>query len=238
VHGEQRVSTHELLTVRLGVPVTDRACRRLRRVMRELGWHGPRLMRWGKQTLKGYWRYPTVSLPAIVPEQPVAEVATAERETLAPELERVTLLGLQKLEQILRIPTDRGDGNLLRAQTAAAGLAVNAQLRADQARMKQVPRRDMMERIIAMVKEEEAKLAELRKGEDRAAAPRNIVGPSSCAEDLPAPDTTIAPNTRPKSVLCSKYVVGGFQPEVVFRLNYFFRRPLELSAQYLKKKAQ
>ena len=40
-----------------------------------------------------------------MPEEPVAEVATVERETLAPELERVTLLGLQKLEQILRLPT-------------------------------------------------------------------------------------------------------------------------------------
>ena len=27
VRGEQRVTTHELLTVYLGVPVTDRACR-------------------------------------------------------------------------------------------------------------------------------------------------------------------------------------------------------------------
>jgi hypothetical protein len=43
----------------------------------------------------------------------VAEVETTERETLAPELERVTWLGLQKLEQILRLPADRGDGNLL-----------------------------------------------------------------------------------------------------------------------------
>jgi len=86
VRGEQRVTTHELLTVHLGVPVTDQACRRLRRVMRELGWHGPRLMRWGKKTLHGYWRHPTVGLPAVVPEEPVA---TAERETLAPELERV-----------------------------------------------------------------------------------------------------------------------------------------------------
>ena len=144
MHGEQRVATRELLT-QLGVPVTDQACRRLRRVMRGLGWHGPRLMRWGKKTLKGYWRYPTVGLPAIVRQEPLAEVATVERETLAPELERVTLLGLQKLEQILRIPTDRGDGNLLRAQTAVAAAAVNAQLRADQARMKQVRGKDIME---------------------------------------------------------------------------------------------
>ena len=45
VRGEERVSTHELLTVHLGVPVTDRTCRQLRRVMPELGWRGPRLMR-------------------------------------------------------------------------------------------------------------------------------------------------------------------------------------------------
>jgi len=196
VRGEQRVATHELLTVHLGVPVTDRACRRLRPVMRELGWHGPRLMRWGKKTLKGYWRHPTVGLPAIVREEPVAEAATVERETLAPELERVTWLGLQKLEQILRLPTDRGDGNLLRAQTAAAGLAVNVQMRVDEAKMRQVPRRDIMERIKVMMAEEEAKLAELRKGEDRAAPRTEIVDPSACAEDsgidiLPAPDAKV-----------------------------------------------
>ena len=161
VRGEQRVSSFELLTVHLGVSVTDHACRRLRPVMRELGWRGPRLMRWGKKTLKGYWRHPTVGLPAIVQEEPAAEVATTERETLAPELERVTLLGLQKLEQILRIPTDRGDGNLLRAQTAAAGLAVNVQMRVDEAKMKQVRRGDIMERIITMMKEEKARLERL-----------------------------------------------------------------------------
>jgi AAA+ superfamily predicted ATPase len=104
----------------------------------------------------------------VVQEEPVVEVATTDRETLAPELERVTRLGLQKLEQILRIPTDRGDGNLLRAQTAAAGLAVNAQLRADETRMKQVGRRDVLERLLAMIAEEKAKLAEeerLERGE-------------------------------------------------------------------------
>ena len=164
VRGEQRVTTHELLTVHLGVPVTDQACRQLPRVMRELGWCGPRLMRWGKKTLHGYWRHPTVGLPAVVREEPMAE----REDSLAPELEQVTRLALQKLDQILRIPTDRGDGNLLRAQTAAAGLAVNAQLRADEAKLKQAPRGDMMERIIAMLKEEKAKLAEedrLKRGE-------------------------------------------------------------------------
>jgi hypothetical protein len=36
VRGEQRVSSRELLA-HLGVPVTHRACRRPRRVMRDLG---------------------------------------------------------------------------------------------------------------------------------------------------------------------------------------------------------
>jgi hypothetical protein len=106
-------------------------------------WRGPKLMRWGEKTLHGYWRHSTVGLPAIASsagtqEEPAAEIATiGEEGSLAPELERVTRLGLQKLEQVLRIPTDRGDGNLLRAQTAVAGIAVNAQLRADETRLQQ-----------------------------------------------------------------------------------------------------
>ena len=86
MRGEQRVTTHELLTVHLGVPVTDQACRRLKRVMRELAWRGPRKMRWGKRTTNGYWWHPTVGLPAIVREQPAAEVTTIGEGTLAPEL--------------------------------------------------------------------------------------------------------------------------------------------------------
>jgi hypothetical protein len=71
--------------------------------------------------LKGYWRHRTVGLPAIVQQEPVAEAATAEPETLAPELEAVTRLGLKKIAQILALPTDPGDGNILRAQTFRGG---------------------------------------------------------------------------------------------------------------------
>ena len=182
VRGEQRVTTHELLTKHLGVPVTDPACRRLRRVMRGLGWHGPRLMRWGRKTLKGYWRHPTVSLPAVIQEKPVAEV-TAERESLAPELAAATRLALEKMTQILKIPTDRGDGNLLRAQTAAAGLAVNAQLRADETKMKQVRGTDdVFERIKVIIAEEEALAEERRKLRERE-------GLAAARADMPTRDT-------------------------------------------------
>ena len=136
VRGEQRVTTHELLTVHLGVPMTDQNGRRLRRVMRDLGWRGPRRMRWGKRTTNGYWRHATAGPPAVV-QEPVKE-ASVEKGTLATELEAVTRLGLQKLDHILRLPTDPGNGNILRAQTTAAAAAVNAQLRADESKMKQV----------------------------------------------------------------------------------------------------
>ena len=68
----------------------------------------------------------------------------------------MTWLGLQKLEQILGIPTDRGDGNLLRAQTAAAGLAINAQLRADETRLRHRAV-DRLSELLERVAEEERK---------------------------------------------------------------------------------
>jgi hypothetical protein len=170
VHGEQRITTHELLTVHLGVPVTDQNGRRLRRVMCDLGWRGPRRMRWGKRTTNGYWRHPTAGLPAVVQEEPVME-ASAEKGTLAVELEAVTRLGLQKLDHILRLPTDPGNGNVLRAQTAAAATAVNAQLRADETKMKQVQKGDVMARLLEIMKIEEAKLMEMDRAKGHTVLP-------------------------------------------------------------------
>src|SRR6516225_7084684 len=160
VRGEQRITTHELLTVHLGVPITDQNGRRLRRVMHDLGWQGPRRMRWGKRTTNGYWRHPTVGPPAVVQEEPVVE-ASVEKGTLAIELEALTRLGLQKLDHILRLPTDPGNGNILRAQTTAAATAVNAQLRADETKMRQVQKGDMIARLLEMMEIEQAKLIEM-----------------------------------------------------------------------------
>jgi hypothetical protein len=222
VRGEQRVSTQELFS-KLGVPITDPASRRLERVMHDLGWRGPKLIRWGEETTRGYWRHPTVGLPAIaasagMQEEPVAEIEKpGEEGSLAPELEWVTGLALQKLDQILRIPTDRGDGNLLRAQTAAAGIAVNAQLKADETKMKQARRGDVLERLLKLMAEEKAKLAERRKGGERegpAGACADIVGPSTCAEDsginiTPAQDASDR-SRRPDQLLHFRPAGGGW----------------------------
>jgi hypothetical protein len=158
VRGEQRITTHELLTVHLGVPVTDQNGRRLRPLMHDLGWRGPRRMRWGKRTTNGYWRHPTAGPPVVV--QDVME-ASVEKNALPNELEAVTRLGLQKLDHILRLPTDPRNGNILRAQTTAAATAVNAQLRADDTKMKQVQKADMLARLLEIMAAEEAKLMEM-----------------------------------------------------------------------------
>jgi hypothetical protein len=164
VRGEQRIATHEPLTVHLGVPITDQNSRRLRPVMHGLGWQGPRRMRWGTRTTNGYWRHPTAGPPAIMQREPVLD-ASDEKDTLAIELEAVTRLGLQKLDHILRLPTDLGSGTILRAHVTAATTAVNAQLKADEAKMRQVQKVDVMPRLLELIKIEEAKLAEMDRAQ-------------------------------------------------------------------------
>jgi hypothetical protein len=159
VRGEYRIATSELLTKHLCVPMTDRACRRAKQVMRSLGWHGPKVLRSNGETMRGYWRPPTGDLPAMPAPAQAVEPATLGEGTLAPDLERVTRLGLKKLEAILRKPTDAGDGNLLRAQVTAAGTAIHAQLKADETRLRAGVRGDVLERLLRAIAEEKAKRA-------------------------------------------------------------------------------
>jgi hypothetical protein len=82
-------------------------------------------------------------------------------DALPRKLERVTLLGLEKIEQILRLPTNVADGNLLRAQTTAALGAVNSQLRAAETRLRVKQQGDVLERLLRVMAEERKKLAAL-----------------------------------------------------------------------------
>jgi hypothetical protein len=163
---EHRVTTQELFAKHLGIAYTDKAARRLRRVMRDLGWL-PKVMRLGGKTMHGYCRPPTGDLPAMpasaqsgVQDEPTAEIATTMRDgSLAPELEKVTVLGLKKLKTILTHRTDFTDGNLLRAQTAAASTAIHAQLKADETRLRQKTQGDVLERLLRAIEVEKARQA-------------------------------------------------------------------------------
>src|SRR6516165_4677403 len=141
IRGEERITTQELLVEHLGVPATDRAARRLRPVMRRLGWR-PRKLRFGSVTRNGYCRKPGM-LPMI--EQPLgsdppihkkgAVEEGPQQDNMAEELALVAQLGLKNLRDILSAPAEYDDGPLLRAKNAAAQTALNAQLRADENRL-------------------------------------------------------------------------------------------------------
>jgi hypothetical protein len=66
----------------------------------------------------------------------------------------VTRQGLKKLHQILRVPLDITDGNLLRSQVTAALGVVQSQLRADESRMRTKVTSDVISRLEAIMREQ------------------------------------------------------------------------------------
>ena len=79
-------------------------------------------------------------------------------DDLPSTLEEVTRLGLRKLERLLRVPLDLTDASLTRSQVTAAIGAVNAQLRADEQKLRAKASGDVLERLLKTIEEERAKL--------------------------------------------------------------------------------
>jgi hypothetical protein len=167
--GTERVSSNALLNLLEVGPdpiLRQKVGKRLRSYMRRLGWTGPRAMRIPAENghaagSSGYWRLPSR------PPQPAVNVAgevEAEVDSLADDLpaalEQVTRLGLKKLEKVLRVPLDPTDGNLVRSQVTAAIGAINAQLRADEQRLKRKAKGDVLERLLKIIEKEQKKMSE------------------------------------------------------------------------------
>jgi hypothetical protein len=168
--GTERISSNALLNL-LGVgpdpAIRQKVAKRLRAPMRRLGWTGPRAMRIPAENghaagSSGYWR-----LPSRPPQLDVNVDGDVDGLTddLAAALEQVTWLGLKKLERILRTPLDVTDGNLVRSQVTAAIGAINAQLRADEQRLRRKPQGDVMARLLKLIEEEQKKLPECCESE-------------------------------------------------------------------------
>ena len=122
----------------------------------ELGWHGPRALRIsGPSPVQGYWRVP-YALPAssAAPTDYVGDPVEVLSGDLPAELERVTRLGLGTIAKILKAPFDPSDGNLTRSQVTAAGIAVNAQLRADEQQLRRKRTGDVLERLLKIIEQE------------------------------------------------------------------------------------
>jgi len=145
INGEERITTHELLTHHLGVPYSDRAARKLKRIMRRLGWRA-RKIRLGREiTRNGYCRK-------------VGAGIISHPGDMAAELEAVAQLGLKNLHDILTLPLDVEDGPLLRAKNAAANTILNTQTKVDENRLR-AGAVDRLPELLEILREEEIKYA-------------------------------------------------------------------------------
>ena len=128
INGEERITTHELLT-HLGVPYSDRAARKLKRIMRRLGWRA-RKIRLGRETRNGYCRKAVAAVPSL-PSGPRADEAPlpGHRADMAAELEAVAQLGLKNLRDILtqscvrRRSSTRSDNKRAKSTTPRTGMS-------------------------------------------------------------------------------------------------------------------
>ena len=164
INGEERITTHELLTNHLGVPYSDRAARKLKRIMRRLGWRA-RKIRLGRETKNGYCRKATavtiISHSPGLPPGPRADETPldGQRGDMAAELEAVAQLGLKNLRDILTAPLDFEDNSLLRAKNAAANTVLSTQVKVDENRLR-AGVVDKLPELLEILREEQIKLAE------------------------------------------------------------------------------
>jgi hypothetical protein len=147
--GTERISSGTIMNA-LGVP-TDQETRakegkRIVTAMRALGWTGPKEMRIDAgTTTRGYWRIPNAP-PKAAPEL-FSDHELDDADDLPQALEQVTRLGLKELRRILRLPLDETNGNLLRAKVTASLGAIQAQLRADEQRLRTKTTGDALARL-------------------------------------------------------------------------------------------
>jgi len=155
VRGTERIATKDVLAF-LGIE--QRETKRLAQAMRLHGWSGPKSMRFTDATGKsvvasGYERRPGQSVAVVAP---VGDVSG----DLPSKLEAVTRLALREVGKVLKAPFDASNGVLTRNKVTAAGIAINSQLKADEARLKAKRKSDVFERLLKTIEEEKKKLEE------------------------------------------------------------------------------
>ena len=163
---EMRVSTGELAQL-LCVENVSQNTMRFGSVMRSLGWEGPSALRINGRSIHGYRRPAPIAESAKAkwaepaPEREVAIryhgppqiVQVVRDEGLVRQLEKVCGLSLDKLQEILELPMDTKNGNVLRAQTAAAGTVLQCQLRADESRFRTAHNNDVLDRLEKLIRQ-------------------------------------------------------------------------------------
>jgi hypothetical protein len=159
INGEERITTHELLT-HLGVPYSDRAARKLKRIMRHLGWRARKIRLGRDETRNGYCRKVGAGIISQSPGLPPGPLAQCPGD-MAAELEAVAHLGLKNLRDILALPLDVEDGPLLRAKNAAANTILSTQTKVDENRLR-AGAVDKLPELLEILREEEILYAKRR----------------------------------------------------------------------------
>ena len=158
VRGIERIATKDVLEF-LGLE--QRETKRVAQAMRLHGWSGPKSMRFTDATGKsvvasGYERKPGQSVAVVAP---VGDVSG----DLPSKLEAATRLALREVGKVLKAPFDASNGVLTRNKVTAAGIAVTAQLRADQQRLRTKQTGDVLARLLKIIEEEKKIIKEEKK---------------------------------------------------------------------------
>jgi hypothetical protein len=152
--GTERISTREILPV-LGC--SERETKLIAKRMRSSGWSGPKPIRImgtnGKSVVVSGYEREVGKVPTVVDQsQPI-------RGDLPSKLETVTRLALREVGKVLKAPFDASDGVLTRNKVTAAGIAIHAQLKADQQRLQSQRTSDALERLLKIIAGEKKLLA-------------------------------------------------------------------------------
>jgi hypothetical protein len=160
-----------------------KALSHLKATMTSLGWTAAVTRVGGSKTVRGYVRRfapePVDCEPeaATEPEQDLLPekqgkdvIRSGSPEELARRLEAVCKLSLEKLEAVLNLPVAKDDGgvdgNVLRAITSAAGSVLNAQLRADETRLRARSNSDALARLLKIIRQEKRLIKAVAKAAD------------------------------------------------------------------------
>jgi len=154
VRGVERIATKDVLAF-LGLP--DSETKRLAQAMRAHGWSGPKSLRFtdasGRSVVgQGYERKPGQSVAVVAP---VGDVSG----DLPSKLEAVTRLALREVGKVLKAPFDASNGVLTRNKMTAAGIAVNAALRADEQQLRRKQTGDVLERLLKVMERQKKLMA-------------------------------------------------------------------------------
>lgn len=147
------VKGRERITSRAAMAALGCEMKQTGTIMRSLGWQGPFKARVTDETGKSVVVQCYDRIPPLVPSMPL-DVALSVADELPAKLERVTIKGLHNLEEVLDQRFDLNNAGLMKAKVTAASVAIQAQLRADEQRLRTKTTGDVLAKLLKIIEKE------------------------------------------------------------------------------------